>query len=110
MIRKAKILVNNKQAAILIEEKRGKKYQLSYLESYEGPDISLTLPRASKHFEFDSFPAFFDGLLPEGPQLEGLLKRWKIDRDDYFSQLLAVGGELIGAVNVVSFDVREQEF
>ena len=32
--------------------------------------------------------------------LEGLLKQIKIDKNDYFGQLLAVGGDLVGAVTV----------
>jgi serine/threonine-protein kinase HipA len=46
------------------------------------------------------FPLFLDGLLPEGIQLEGLLKTRKIDRYDYFSQLVAVGNDMVGAVTV----------
>ncbi len=103
-MREALILVNNKPAAIFREEARGEKYTLVYQEGYTGHDISLRLPASSHAFEFNKFPPFFDGLLPEGPQLEGLLKRAKIDRDDYFSQLLAVGEDLVGAVNVVPLD------
>ncbi len=99
-MRKALILVNDKSAAILTEEIRGSRYTLAYLQNYQGDPISLTLPLHKERFEFHKFPPFFDGLLPEGPQLEGLLKRSKIDRDDHFSQLLAVGGDLVGAVNV----------
>ena len=32
--------------------------------------------------------------------LDGLLRQRKIDKDDYFSQLLAVGKDLVGAVTV----------
>ena len=32
--------------------------------------------------------------------LEGLLRQRKIDRLDYFAQLIAVGGEMVGAVTV----------
>ncbi len=46
------------------------------------------------------FPPFFDGLLPEGILLEGLLKQRKIDKYDYFSQIVAVGNDLVGAVTV----------
>ena len=51
-------------------------------------------------YSFNNFPPFFKGLLPEGIQLEGLLKIRKIDKDDLFSQLMAVGNELIGVVTV----------
>jgi serine/threonine-protein kinase HipA len=103
-VRKALVLVNNKPAAIFCQEMKDQKYTLIYFKDYQGPDISLTLPVSSQSFEFKSFPPFFDGLLPEGPQLEGLLKRAKLDRDDYFRQLLAVGEDLVGAVNVIPFE------
>jgi serine/threonine-protein kinase HipA len=62
--------------------------------------ISLTMPVKEKVFEFDRFPPYFDGLLPEGILLEGLLKQRKIDKYDYFSQLVTVGGDLVGAMTV----------
>ena len=58
------------------------------------------MPVEHKSFEFDQFPPFFDGLLPEGPMLEGLLRQRKIDANDYFSQLVAVGRDLVGAVTI----------
>ena len=103
-MREALILVENRPAATLIEKEYGKIYMISYKENYNGPSISLTLPVKSSPYTFERFPSFFDGLLPEGPQLEGLLKRLKIDRNDFFSQLLAVGKDLVGAVNVVPME------
>jgi len=41
--------------------------------------------RDEKEFVFDRFPPFFDGLLPEGLLLEGLLKLRKINKFDYLS-------------------------
>jgi len=38
--------------------------------------------------------------LPEGFQLEALLRRKKLDRNDHFGQLLLVGGDTVGAVTV----------
>jgi serine/threonine-protein kinase HipA len=52
-------------------------------------------------FTFAGFPPFFEGLLPEGEMLEGLLRQRKIDRSDLFSQLVAVGGDTVGAVTVI---------
>ena len=103
-MREALILVENQPAAIFTEKEYGKIYMISYKENYTGPSISLTLPVKNSPYTFEKFPSFFDGLLPEGPQLEGLLKRLKIDRDDFFSQLLAVGRDLVGAVNVVRME------
>jgi serine/threonine-protein kinase HipA len=58
------------------------------------------MPITLSEYAFDRFPPFFEGLLPEGVMLEGLLKQNKIDKLDYFSQLMAVGGDLVGAVTV----------
>jgi serine/threonine-protein kinase HipA len=89
-------------AGILEEIEAGKKYRFVYFEDYNGPPVSLTMPVKEKEFVFDRFPPFFDGLLPEGLLLEGLLKHRKIDKHDYFSQLVAVGKDLVGAITVMN--------
>jgi len=99
-MRSAKILVCGQEAGILTELDFGKKYQFEYFNSYSGTPVSLTMPLNQLVYEFDSFPPFFDGLLPEGYQLDGLLKFGKIDRNDLFSQLVTVGDDLVGNVTV----------
>lgn len=99
-MRKAKVYVKGIDAGILTESLQGREYVFEYHDGYTGADISRTMPINLKVFRFDRFPPFFDGLLPEGIQLEGLLKINKIDRKDYFSQLIAVGGEMVGFVTV----------
>jgi serine/threonine-protein kinase HipA len=98
-MRKAAVFFDNTLAGYLTETDQ-KQYRFDYLEHYQGGAISLTMPVSKKKFEFETFPSFFDGLLPEGQQLEGLLRQNKIDRNDNFSQLLAVGEDLVGAVSV----------
>ena len=98
MNRKALISVNRTPAAEFIELDKG--YEINYFPSYSGQPISLTLPLIKERYTFDLFPAFFDGLLPEGIMLEVLLKKYKLDADDYFGQLLTVGSDLVGAVTV----------
>lgn len=71
-----------------------------YVDDYEGTPISLTLPVRKEPYTFKAFPAVFDGLLPEGAQLEALLKTRKIDRNDYFKQLVTVGGDLVGSLSL----------
>lgn len=95
----AYINVHGKFAAILVQE--GDQYVLKYNPSYAGPPISLTLPVIETAYTFHTFPAFFEGLLPEGPQLEALLKRGKLDRHDYLGQLIKIGQDLVGAVTVL---------
>ena len=99
-MRSAEVSMHGVPAGILDEIDAGKKYRFTYLEKYTGPSIALTMPVDRKEFVFDRFPPFFDGLLPEGPLLEGLLRQCKIDKSDYLSQLITVGNDLVGAVTV----------
>jgi len=99
-MRKAKIYVKGVEAGTLTELQQGKDYLFEYLDGYEGLEVSRTMPKNVKVYQFDKFPPFFDGLLPEGIQLEGLLKINKIDSNDHFSQLIAVGEDMVGVVTV----------
>ena len=99
-MRKAKIFVRGIEAGTLTELIQGKEYVFEYLNEYDGTEISRTMPANIKLYKFDKFPPFFDGLLPEGIQLEGLLKIRKIDKNDLLSQLIAVGEDLVGVVTV----------
>jgi serine/threonine-protein kinase HipA len=101
-MRKALVKVHDMPAGSLIENDTPSVngYSFEYFEGYEGAPVSLTMPTKQRLYVFTEFPPFFDGVLPEGGQLEGLLKIRKIDRYDYFSQLVTVGHDLVGAVTV----------
>ncbi|WP_338648315.1 HipA N-terminal domain-containing protein [Flavobacterium sp. KS-LB2] len=98
-MKKAIIFVHNKRAGILSENTTG-GYEFAYDDKYAGEPVSLTMPLTTKIYSFAKFPSFFEGLLPEGIMLEGLLKIGKIDKNDYFAQLIATGNDLVGAVTV----------
>ena len=101
-MKQALVKMHNVEAGILTEIDDNPTlslYRFQYFDTYNDAPISLTMP-VGKVYEFVQFPPFFDGVLPEGGQLEGLLRARKIDRYDYFSQLLAVGHDLVGAVTV----------
>lgn len=104
-MKKAKVYVNDIEAGTLTELDYREKYRFEYLENYKGNPVSLTMPVSQSVYEFNIFPPFFEGLLPEGYQLDGLLKFAKIDRNDLFSQLLAVGDDLVGNVSVKEIDL-----
>ena len=95
-MKRAEVSMHGMPAGILEEIESGK----TYFKKCIGPSIALTMPVDGKEFVFDRFPPFFDGLLPEGLLLEGLLKQRKIDKFDYLSQLIAVGNDLVGAITV----------
>lgn len=96
-MKKAEILVKNIPAGIL-EQMSEEKFRFTYYKDYSGDSVSLTIPVRDEPYEYSQFPPYFDGLLPEGAMLEALLRQLKIDRKDSFSQLCAVGGEMIGAI------------
>ena len=75
-------------------------WKFTYEPGYMGAPVSLTLPVRSEPYIFPEFPAFLEGLLPEGPQLEALLRKHKIDRHDAFRQLVTVGEDMIGSLTV----------
>ena len=99
-MRSAEVFVGGVAAGILEEVERGKRYVFRYLEEFQGQPVSLTMPTTKREYVFESFPPFFDGVLPEGMMLEALLKQRKIDRSDLFGQLVAVGEDLVGSVSV----------
>ena len=99
-MREAEVFVEGTLAGILEEVERGKKYVFRYSEAFAGRPVSLAMPTTKREYVYESFPPFFDGVLPEGVMLEALLKQRKIDRNDFFAQLVAVGEDLVGAVSV----------
>jgi serine/threonine-protein kinase HipA len=84
----------------LLEELGGGHWRFSYQAEYSGIPVSLTMPLAQRIHEFDCFPPVFEGLLPEGIQLEALLRRYKLDRQDMFAQLMFAGSDLVGALTL----------
>lgn len=98
-MKKARVLVHGIEAGIL-DELKGRKYQFTYHADYQGAPVSLTMPLTNRIYEFEIFPPFFEGLLPEGVMLEALLRKYKIDRNDYLEQLIKVGQDVVGAVTI----------
>jgi serine/threonine-protein kinase HipA len=96
----ADVFFRESLAGKLVEIIKNREYRFIYEKDYSGPPVSLTMPLDQQVYPFDMFPPFFDGLLPEGYQLEALLRMKKIDRDDPMSQLLAAGSDTVGAVTI----------
>ena len=98
-MRKAEI---HQQAALagILEELGGGHWRFTYADGYSSEPVSLTMPVAQAVHEFDGFPPAFEGLLPEGIQLEAMLRRCKLDRTDLFGQLIVAGQDLVGSLTV----------
>lgn len=101
-MRKAEVRIDGKRVGILSETDTG--YEYVYATEYMGPAVSLTMPVRSEPYTFTVFPPFFDGLLPEGAQLEALLRIAKIDRSDFFGQLIEVGADVVGNTTIYETD------
>lgn len=84
----------------ILEELDGGRWRFTYADGYSGEPASLTMPVAKVVHEFDRFPPAFEGLLPEGMQLEAMLRRDKLDRSDLFGQLIVAGQDLVGSLTV----------
>jgi len=97
-VRQAEVYIHDKLAGILEETEQG--FDFTYEGGYDGPPASLTMPTKTKNYIFEEFPPFFEGLLPEGIQLDALLRTEKLDKNDYLGQLITVGNDLVGAVSV----------
>ncbi len=98
-MRKAEIYQQETLAGLL-EELDGNRYRFVYMTGYSGEPVSLALPVREAPYEFNQFPSVFEGLLPEGLQLEAMLRQYKIDKKDMFQQLLTVGQDVVGALTI----------
>jgi serine/threonine-protein kinase HipA len=88
------------QLAGLLEERDDGSYRFTYDAAFNGEPVSLTMPTSQRVWEFPRFPAPFEGLLPEGVQLDALLRLRKLDSNDLFGQLLAVGNDVVGSLRI----------
>jgi serine/threonine-protein kinase HipA len=99
-MRKVKVYNFGDYAGDLIEFEKKKSYKFIYNENYSGPPVSLTMPLDKKEYEYQNFPPFFEGLLPEGIQLDALVRQTKTDKNDFLSILIITGRDLVGSVTV----------
>lgn len=98
-MRKAEVYQRGVLAGVL-EELDGGRWRFSYFDGYAGEPVSRTMPLSQSAHEFDRFPPAFEGLLPEGIQLEAMLRRFKLDRTNMFGQLVVAGLDLVGSLTV----------
>ena len=103
-MKKAKVYRNDVLAGILTQEKINSyvfRYEDTYINNPEFPAISLTLPKSrQEHHSKFLFPFFFN-MLSEGINKKLQCQQLKIDKNDYFSLLLATAQyNTIGAITV----------
>jgi serine/threonine-protein kinase HipA len=88
------------QLAGVLEALEDGSFRFTYEPSFRGEPVSLTMPTKQPVWDFPRFPAPFEGLLPEGSQLDALLRIRKLDFNDLFGQLLAVGHDVVGSLRI----------
>ena len=93
-------IFQQKELAGSLEARDDGSCRFTYEVEYRGEPVSLTMPVSQRVWEFPGFPAPFEGLLPEGVQLDALLRHRKLDRNDLFAQLSAVGGDVVGSLRI----------
>lgn len=93
-------IYQKKELAGLLEGRDDGSYRFTYKVGYRGEPVSLTMPTSLPVWEFPHFPAPFEGLLPEGVQLDALLRIRKLDKSDLFGQLLEVGQDVVGSLRI----------
>jgi serine/threonine-protein kinase HipA len=98
-MKSANIFQKNELAGQLDARDDG-SYRFTYKVGYRGEPVSLTMPTSQPVWEFSRFPSPFEGLLPEGVQLDALLRIRKLDKNDLFGQLLAVGQDVVGSLRI----------
>jgi serine/threonine-protein kinase HipA len=98
-MKSANIFQKNELAGLLDALDDG-SYRFTYKVGYRGEPVSLTMPTSQPVWEFPRFPSPFEGLLPEGVQLDALLRIRKLDKHDLFGQLLAVGQDVVGSLRI----------
>jgi serine/threonine-protein kinase HipA len=104
-MRSAIVLFKDQQAGKLVQHDDGTftfSYFSSWMSDISKPAISLTLPKIVNEYHSKEIFPFFYNMLPEGSNKQTICKKNKIDKDDYFSLLLAVASyDTIGAVRVI---------
>lgn len=98
-MRRAEVYQQGVLAGLLEELAQG-RWRFVYGEGYSGQPVSLTMPVLGRSYEYEGFPPVFEGVLPEGIQLEAMLRRYKLDRGDFFGQLVLTGQDLVGSLTV----------
>jgi serine/threonine-protein kinase HipA len=97
---KAAHIYQQHQLAGQLEARDDGSYRFTYDPGFRGEPVSLTMPTTQRVWDFPRFPAPFEGLLPEGVQLDALLRIRKLDRGDFFGQLLAIGHDVVGSLRI----------
>ncbi len=74
------------------------RYADEWLVNSDAPSLSFSLPKRPEPFQERECRAFFDGLLPEGPQRDAVASTLGVSPGNPFALLEQLGGEVAGAL------------
>ena len=96
------VYVNNEVAGKIIRNSDGYifRYDDIYFNNPLKKAVSVTLPKTQQEYYSKVLFPFFFNMLSEGENKKLQCRVFRIDENDYFSLLLAIGAETIGAVTV----------
>jgi serine/threonine-protein kinase HipA len=96
------VSLHGRRVGLLVETSSGSRftYDRRYIDDPEARPVSPTMPVRQEPYESAGLLPFFDNLLPEGAQLDILVRRHKLDPRDKFGILLATLPSAIGAVEI----------
>lgn len=78
------------------------QYNTDYISDPRAIPISLAMPLEQRNFDDASSRAFFDNLLPENSQLQVIMERERIARDDIVGLLKWLGADCPGAISCLT--------
>ena len=100
--RKGVVSLSGRRVGLLEETANGSRftYDQDYLRSAGAVPLSPTIPLSKTPYESLGLHPFFSNSLPEGTRLDQASRNRKLGKADRFGVLLALGEEMIGAVEV----------
>jgi len=103
--RRARVRFHDREVGVLEEITVGAGTRFTYFPDYrdahDARALAPNLPLRPDPYESDTLHPFFANLLPEGPLYDQTARRLGLRRTDRFGMLLRVGGDVMGAVQVL---------
>jgi len=108
-ILRTNLYVNDTRAGELLFDSQKQQYIVEYYPQYTNEPVSFTMPKERAPYCYDFLPPFFEGLLPEGPQLEWALEHCGGEGEPRFQILQQAGRDTVGNVQVGDNELLKSE-
>ncbi len=112
MNKKLHVWWDERRVGTLIQDREGRlsfSYAPEWIADDAAPAISASLPKRAQRFPQRECQPFFGGLLPEGGQRDAAARVLGVSRANDFALLDRLGGEVAGALSLLSEGVPPME-